>query len=164
MVYILLLLAILPLSLHGYSENNGFPVITNCYLQKNTVRNENCLERYFTSVKGVGRDGAWRVLDKKAIDWIDSLGRQAFERIKPHVGKCKDSKKSFVKICNTKQINRKRGKKSRKDRGIQKSKDGPWRRVRREIRTLSDTDRQEYFDAVNALKKDTVRKYLNHWK
>ncbi|XP_063440322.1 tyrosinase-like protein 2 [Mytilus trossulus] len=137
---ILIIFASLPvLALSLVVEDDIPPILQECYNQhtySNSLDEQtNCLQKYLFHL--FGNSTQQTLVDKNALDWVDSLGRSVHHRLK---------RQTRYNTYNT--YNRYNNRFRRPIPSVDR------RRVRKEIRTLTDQERQVFFDAINALKND----------
>lgn len=125
----LFLLSVLSVLIYARIEQDNIPEeLADCYSkQPHTVDGQNtCLGEYLSHLHQNSSS-----LHISAVKWIDSLGRNLHLRLK--------RQSSGGQYGG--------GRKSEEYRGL---------RVRKEIRTLSDDELENFFDAVKELKNDKV--------
>lgn len=143
---LLIIFASLPvLALSLVVEDDIPPMLKECYNQhtySNSLDEQtNCLQKYLFYL--FGNSTQQTLVDKNALDWVDSLGRSVHHRLK---------RQTRYNTYNTyNRYNRYNNRFRRPIPSVDR------RRVRKEIRTLTDQERQVFFDAINALKNDKVR-------
>lgn len=113
-------------------KENIFIVLNDCYAKLHATNKlsrssqADCLQSYLTSFHEK-TERHISFLGKDALSWIETLAHRAHNR---HFRPKRFSGKPFPVP--------------------------PTRRIRKEIRTMSTEERKDFFDAVNALKSDTV--------
>ena len=139
---IVLSFVFLPVLIFALKVDYDIPTFLEACYSKITSSNyrtdTDCLQKYFVKIFGITGRTRIALLDQKALIWIESLG------VDVHLHSVRRRRSTRLSTNR----NRHRPTPLPKPRR---------RRIRKEIRTLTRAEREDFLSAINELKHDTVR-------